>query len=82
MTIAQETLKPYQQAETSPPDPSFLFQLPNEVRSSSNLFAVQKTFDGEFQFDIFFESSSTNQGLDGIVVSLIINLHSFSDITD
>ncbi|GJJ12478.1 hypothetical protein Clacol_006720 [Clathrus columnatus] len=65
MTAAQNILKPYQQSEIPLPDPSFLFQLPNEVHSMSNLFAIQKTYDGKFQFDIFFESSSIHQNLDG-----------------
>lgn len=65
MTAAQAVLTPYQQAQDTPPDPSFLFQLPNEISSTSNLLAVQKTFDGRFQFDIFFESSETTQNLNG-----------------
>ncbi|KAF5324636.1 hypothetical protein D9611_004403 [Ephemerocybe angulata] len=45
------------------PDPSFLITLPDDVYSSSNLYAVQKTFDGPFQFDVFFESASAKQKL-------------------
>ncbi|KAF6764909.1 glycoside hydrolase [Ephemerocybe angulata] len=45
------------------PDPSFLITLPDDVYSNSNLYAVQKTFDGPFQFDVFFESASAKQKL-------------------
>lgn len=46
-----------------PPDPSFILQLPDEVYTGSNLFAVQKIFDATFQFDVFFESGSSKQKL-------------------
>jgi mannosyl-oligosaccharide glucosidase len=63
---AQERVGSYQTTEgQGPPDPSFVLRLPNEVYSGSNLFAVQKIFDGKFQFDIFFESGSAKQKLDG-----------------
>ncbi|KAJ7273466.1 glycoside hydrolase family 63 protein [Mycena haematopus] len=58
---AQEILSPYKDA--TPPDPSFVLQLPDEVYTSSNLYAVQKSFDGQFQFDVFFESASSKQKL-------------------
>ncbi|KAI0262885.1 glycoside hydrolase [Gloeopeniophorella convolvens] len=45
------------------PDPSFTLQLSDEALSGSNLFAVQKMFDGEFQFDVFFESRSAQHKL-------------------
>lgn len=61
---AQASVNFYQQSEQEPPDPSFVLHLPNEVYSESNLFAVQKLFDGKFQFDIFFESGSAKQKLD------------------
>lgn len=61
---AQASVGSYQKNEQGPPDPSFVLHLPNEVYSGSNLFAIQKTFDGEFQFDIFFESGSAKQKLD------------------
>ncbi|KAF9228032.1 glycoside hydrolase family 63 protein [Gyrodon lividus] len=53
----------YRQAERAP-DPSFVLQLPDETVTASNLFAVQKFFDGEFEFDIYFESASALQKLD------------------
>ena len=60
---AQAAIAPYQDPTKGAPDPSFVLQLPDEVFSSSNLFAIQKSFDGEFQFDVFFESVSSNQKL-------------------
>ncbi|KAK7023769.1 mannosyl-oligosaccharide glucosidase [Favolaschia claudopus] len=58
---AQEILAPYK--DGNPPDPSFVLQLPDEVYTASNLYAIQKSFDGEFQFDVFFESASSKQKL-------------------
>ena len=48
------------------PDPSFTLQLSDETLSGSNLLAFQKFFDGEFQFDIFYESRSAQKALSGI----------------
>ncbi|KAN0141302.1 Glycoside hydrolase [Lactarius tabidus] len=45
------------------PDPSFTLQLSDETYSGSNLFAIQKFFDGKFQFDVFFESRSTHANM-------------------
>ncbi|EGN96016.1 glycoside hydrolase family 63 protein [Serpula lacrymans var. lacrymans S7.3] len=50
------------------PDPSFVLQLSDEVYTGSNLYAVQKSFDGEFQFDVFFESQSAAQMLDASIL--------------
>ncbi|EIW85275.1 glycoside hydrolase family 63 protein [Coniophora puteana RWD-64-598 SS2] len=52
---ATEIVQPYQD-NPPPPDPSFVLQLSDEVYSASNLYAVQKTFEGEFQFDVFYEN--------------------------
>ncbi|KAF9066861.1 glycoside hydrolase [Rhodocollybia butyracea] len=60
---AQEVVAPYRDPGAGVPDPSYILQLPDEVYSGSNLYAVQKIFDGEFQFDVFYESSSSNQKL-------------------
>jgi mannosyl-oligosaccharide glucosidase len=60
---AQEVIAPYREAAGGAPDASWVLQLPDEVYSSSNLYAIQKLFDGEFQFDVFFESASSNQKL-------------------
>jgi mannosyl-oligosaccharide glucosidase len=48
---------------TEAPDPSFTLQLSDETFSGSNLFAIQKFFDGKFQFDVFFESRSAHANL-------------------
>lgn len=60
---AQSVIAPYQDPAKGAPDPSFVLQLPDEVYSSSNLYAIQKSFDGEFQFDVFFESGSAKHKL-------------------
>ncbi|THH15032.1 hypothetical protein EW146_g5398 [Bondarzewia mesenterica] len=60
---AQDALVPYQNPAGGAPDPSFVLQLGDETLSGSNLFAVQKSFDGKFQFDVFFESKSAKQKL-------------------
>ncbi|KDR81799.1 hypothetical protein GALMADRAFT_221665 [Galerina marginata CBS 339.88] len=60
---ARELIGPYQDPAVGAPDPSFLLQLPDDVYTNSNLYAVQKFFDGPFQFDIFFDSGSNKQKL-------------------
>jgi mannosyl-oligosaccharide glucosidase len=45
------------------PHPSFTLQLSDETLSGSNLLAIQKFFDGKFQFDVFFESQSARANL-------------------
>jgi mannosyl-oligosaccharide glucosidase len=60
---ARDVITPYQDPSKGLPDPSFVLQLPDEVYTGSNLYAIQKSFDGGFQFDIFFESGSSKQKL-------------------
>ena len=60
---ANDVLQPYRDPAVGVPDPSFGLQLPDDIYTSSNLFAVQKLFQGQFQFDVFFESGSTKQAL-------------------
>jgi len=60
---AQETLQDYKDPAVGAPDPSFVLQLTDDVYTGSNLYAVQKLFDGEFSFDVFFESGSSKQKL-------------------
>ncbi|EKM55733.1 glycoside hydrolase family 63 protein [Phanerochaete carnosa HHB-10118-sp] len=60
---AKQAILPYQDSTTTPPDPSFVLQLPDEVFTGSSLYAVQKIFDGSFQFEVFFESASAKQKL-------------------
>ncbi|KAJ7581002.1 glycoside hydrolase [Mycena floridula] len=58
---AQDIVNPYK--DIGPPEPAFVLQLPDEIYTGSNLIAIQKSFTGEFQFDIFFESASSKQKL-------------------
>jgi mannosyl-oligosaccharide glucosidase len=60
---AQETLQEYKDPTVGAPDPSFVLQLTDDVYTGSNLYAVQKLFDGAFSFDVFFESGSSKQKL-------------------
>ncbi|KAA1471225.1 glycoside hydrolase [Dentipellis sp. KUC8613] len=60
---AKEILPSYQSGVGGSPDPAFVLQLSDSALSGSNLYAVQKTFDGKFQFDVFFESKSAKQKL-------------------
>lgn len=62
---AQEVLQGYRDPTTGPPHPAFVLQLTDDIYTGSNLFAVQKTFDGEFSFDVFFESANAKQKLSG-----------------
>ena len=64
---ARELVAPYTDPSKGPPDPSYTLQLSNDVSFGSNLFAVQKTFDGSFQFDVYYESASNKRKLDGLL---------------
>ena len=59
----QAAVAPHQNSPLGVPDPSFVLQLPDDVYTGSNLYAVQKFFDGSFQFDIYFDSGSVKQKL-------------------
>ena len=59
----QVAIAPYQSTPLDLPDPSFVLQLPDDVYTGSNLYAVQKFFNGPFQFDIYFDSGSVKQKL-------------------
>ena len=67
---AQGVLQPYRESPT-PPHPSFTLQLPDEVYTSSNLFAYQKMFEGPFQFDVLYDSGSAKQKLSRVLRRLI-----------
>lgn len=60
---ARELVAPYQNSGTGTPDPSYIFQLPNDIHTGSNLFGFQKSFEGPFQFDVLYESGSVKQKL-------------------
>lgn len=66
MNAIVETAKPIINAlkATGPPDPSFLLALPNTVQENSNLLAVQKIYDGAFEFDIFYDAPDVDEKLD------------------
>ncbi|KAH8833864.1 glycoside hydrolase [Flagelloscypha sp. PMI_526] len=62
---ANEILEPFKDGKGGiPPDPSYVLQFSNDAYMGSNLFAVQKVFDGSFQFDVFFDSKSAKTHLD------------------
>ncbi len=67
---ARELVAPYTDPNAGHPEASYTLRLPNEVMLGSNLFAVQKTFDGPFQFDVYYESASNKQKLNGELLSL------------
>ena len=60
---AREAIQPYRAPEAGLPHPSWILQLPDDIYTGSNLFAYQKSFDGPFQFDVFYESASAKQKL-------------------
>jgi len=74
---AREAIVPYQDPNVGAPDPSFLLSLPDDVYMNSNVYAVQKFFDGPFQFDVYFDSASNKQVLSCKCIS---NLQSFSKL--
>jgi hypothetical protein len=63
---AQTLVTPFNDEKETPPDPSFVLTLPDEVLSGANLYAVQKTFDGSFSFDVYYQSGSTSSKIDGM----------------
>ena len=71
---AQEKMKKYGQENA--PDPAVLFALSNEVREGSNFYAFQKTYQGSFAIDVFYESSSNSPGakLDCKTDSVILSI--------
>lgn len=65
---ANDVLQPYLDPAVGVPDPSFVLHLPDEAFTGSNLYAVQKFFDGPFQFDVLYESASAKQKLSSAVL--------------
>lgn len=63
LSHGKEAIAPYQNPSMTVPDASFVLQLPDEVFTGSTVYAVQKIFDGPFQFDVFFESASAHEKL-------------------
>lgn len=69
---AQETLNSYRDPTMGAPEPSFVLRLTDDIYTGSNLYAIQKSFEGEFSFDVFFESAaSKDQKLSGKLRSVI-----------
>jgi len=58
-------VKPFQESSTPPPDPAFTLRLSDDVNSAANLYAVQKTFEGAFSFDVYYNSVSAATELSG-----------------
>jgi hypothetical protein len=68
-TRAGKILEPFnsQEHRGKVPSPAFTLQVSHSIQPGSNLYAVQKTFSGPFQFDVFYESASANHKLDGMI---------------
>ena len=66
---ASKILEPFssQEYQGEVPSPAFTLQVSHTIQPGSNLYAVQKTFSGPFQFDVFYESASANHKLDGMI---------------
>ncbi|KAG8906849.1 Processing alpha glucosidase I [Tulasnella sp. 408] len=45
------------------PEPGLMLTLPDDIINGSNFYALQKTYDGEFSFDVYFESGSSGSKL-------------------
>jgi mannosyl-oligosaccharide glucosidase len=57
---AQEKVKRH--GQDSPPDPAILFSLPNELHTGANFFAFERTYEGPFSLDVFYDTSSAPVG--------------------
>ena len=76
MNVAQDAQTILQEyAEREPPPPAFVLTLSNEVYNGAKLYAIQKSFAGEFSFDIYYDAEGVKTRLDG--ESLICNGHTF-----
>jgi mannosyl-oligosaccharide glucosidase len=66
---ASKILEPFhsQEYKGKVPSPAFSLQVSNNIQPGSNLYAIQKTFSGPFQFNVFYESASANHKLDGTI---------------
>lgn len=57
----RDVVTPYTNQQKGMPDPSYVLTLPGDVLYGSNVYGVQKHFDGPFQFDVIFDSASNTQ---------------------
>lgn len=66
-TSVRAALNEYGSDERKLPFLGDLMTLADEVRSAPNLFAIQRTFQGDFGFDVFFDAENDAKGsfLDG-----------------
>ena len=48
----------------APPEPAFLLHLSNDVYNGATIFAVQKAFEGEFSFDVYYDAAGVERKLD------------------
>ncbi|SCZ88804.1 BZ3500_MvSof-1268-A1-R1_Chr2-1g04647 [Microbotryum saponariae] len=62
------------------PDPAYVFLLPDQVRSASNLITLQKTYEGTWSVDIFYDSDASPSKLDSAALSLGLSAASRSFI--
>ncbi|GAA5904067.1 hypothetical protein JCM6882_003816 [Rhodosporidiobolus microsporus] len=62
--------------QASPPDPAITFALPNEVRLNAGLYGIQKTYQGKWGVDIFFELEAAPANLDAASLSADIQASS------
>ena len=70
----RDVVLPYTNQQKGHPDPSYVLSLPNDVLSGSNVYGVQKHFDGPFQFDVIFDSASNTQKITRTSIILDINV--------
>ncbi|GAA5820504.1 hypothetical protein JCM11251_003021 [Rhodosporidiobolus azoricus] len=61
-----------------PPDPAITFGLPNEVRFNAGLYGIQKTYQGKWVVDIFFELEAAPANLDSASLTAGLTAASFS----
>lgn len=66
-TRVQELITKYTREDL--PDPALMLSLQNKIASGSNLFAVQKNYEGAFTLDVYFDSNSPGSALDGAFVN-------------
>ena len=62
---AEDIVMSYKEDPRGAPDPAFVEVLANRIQEGSNFYAVQKTLDGPFSFDIVYEAEDVHQHIDG-----------------
>ncbi|KAG9040707.1 Processing alpha glucosidase I, partial [Serendipita sp. 407] len=65
---AQAIIMPYKD-EPVKPDPAFVITMGNTIARESNFYAVQKTYDGTFSFDVVFDSQSAGTKVDSATIT-------------